>query len=131
MFNHDLANDAGVKIECDSDGTTANTSHTLTCFSNECTVAYKVVLAEDSHAVDTETITIDKPYDPAKGRVFLIDMKVAPLAVTQLNLELPADVPSLTATDATQEFGRATLTALREGDTTVDDFCQRATAEGT
>ncbi len=131
VFNHDLANKAGVKTGCGSNGTTANTFHTLNCFGNQCTVAYKIVLENDAHDVAIEELTIGKSFDPDNGRVFLIDMKVAPPELTQLKLQLPADVPSLKATHETQKFGQATLTALRKADPTVDDFCQQATPDRT
>jgi hypothetical protein len=130
VFNHNRPN-AGVKTECGSSGSSANTFHTINTFGNECTVKYAVVLKEGAEPIATESISIsDKEYDSSKGRVFLIDMEATPPRVTQIKLDLPIDVPALKETDATEQFGHATLNAFRKADKTVDGFCRSIETRG-
>ncbi|WP_252853280.1 hypothetical protein [Aeoliella straminimaris] len=130
VFNHDRPN-ARVKTEGGSSGSTANTFHTINTFGNECTVEYDVVLKDGTESIETESISIsDTEYDSSKGRVFLIDMEATPPSVTQLNLDLPADVPALKEPDATKQFGQDTLNAFRKADKSVDDFCRSIEARG-
>ena len=125
VFNHDFPN-GGVKTQSGAAGSTADTSHTITAFGTDCAVEYLVELDADTRAVETETILVaDAPYDPSKGKLFLIDMKATPPTVTQLNLELPSEIPNLKETDAAETFGQNTLNGLRKTDKTVDQFCRR------
>ena len=81
--------------------------------------------------VDSETTTIaGAPYDPAKGKFFLIDIKTAPPTVTQLNPELPWQIPDLSETAAAEKFGQDTLNGLRKTNKQIDEFCQRIEAQG-
>ncbi len=49
------------------------------------------------------------PYDTSKGKLLLIDMKTAPPVVTQVNLELPTEIPSLKESEAAEKFGENRL----------------------
>lgn len=123
-FNHSMP-DAGVGTESNGNGSNANTLHTLRSFGRECTVKYGVDLGEEAQATVEERLSIDaEPYDLSEGRVFLINTESSPSSITQLDLDLPTDVPPLKEVDATQEFGYSTLRALRRADKTVDEFCQ-------
>ncbi len=125
IFNHDGPN-TSVKSESGISDATGNTTHTMTCDGNDCNAAYHVTLSEDGKDVATESITIaGKPYDPTQGRLFLIDIESRPPTVTQMDLELPADIPDLKETEATEAFGDETLNGLRHADTNVDAFCAR------
>lgn len=78
----------------------------------------------DTKGIETDrTLIAGQPYDAAAGKLFLIDMKQIPPAVTQLNLKLPTDIPNLEAPDAAQKFGEDTLHQLREADKTLNAFC--------
>ncbi len=133
VFNHDFPNDGvNMKTQSHTDVSTADTSHTITAFGTDCKVEYRVALKADTRTVETETTLIaDAPYDPSKGKLFLIDMKTTPPTVTQLHLELPSEIPNLKETDATEKFGQDTLNGLRKADKTVDDFCERIERKGT
>ncbi len=50
--------------------------------------------------------------------------------VTQINLDLPANVPSLPETNAAKQFGQDTLNALRKADKTVERFCRSIETRG-
>ncbi|QDV23844.1 hypothetical protein [Aureliella helgolandensis] len=131
VFNHDGPN-VGVKTESESSGASGNTFHTINTYGKECTANYEVVLQEETEAVKTETVSIDdKAYDSSKGRVFLIDMKLDPPNVTQVNLHMPNNVPDLKVeTDATRQFGDDTVNALRKASKTVNEFCRSIEAKG-
>ena len=133
VFNHDLGNgDVNVKSIGNSDGSTAHTFHSITAFGTDCKVEYRVGLKADRKTVETETTLIaDAPYDPSKGKLFLIDMKATPPTVTQLNLELPSEIPNLKETDSVEKFSLDTLNGLRKTDKTVDEFCRRIETKGT
>ncbi len=130
VFNHDFPN-GGVGTQSSLNGLMASTSHTITAFGANCKVEYRVGMNADRKAVDTEAILIsDAPFDPSKGKLFLVDMKASPPTVTQLNLELPSQIPDLTETDAMERFAHDTLDGLRKTDKTVDEFCRRIETKG-
>jgi len=124
VFNHDRPH-SGITTEGGSTGATADTFHTITTYGKASTVRYEVVLKKETESIEAETISIDdKVFDSTQGRVFLIDMKQNPPSATQFNFDLPADLPELTATDATEQFAQDTLNAIRTADEAVDAFCR-------
>ena len=124
VFNHDRAN-AGINTEAGSTGATADTFHRITTYGKTSTVRYEVVLKNETESIEAETITIDdKVFDSTQGRVFLIDMKQSPPSVTQFNVDLPVELPELTATDATEQFAQDTLDTIRTVNDAVDTFCR-------
>jgi hypothetical protein len=130
VFNHDFPN-GGIGTQSNSGGLTASTSHAITAFGADCKVEYRVGLNAVRKAVETEAILIaDAPFDPTKGKLFLVDMKASPPTVTQLNLELPSHIPDLKETDAMERFAQDTLEGLRKTDKTVDEFCRRIETKG-
>lgn len=130
VFNHDFPQ-GGIDTRSNSDGLKAHTLHTITAFGNDCKVEYDVKLKEDRKTVDSETTTIaDAPYDPAKGKFFLIDIKTTPPTVTQLNPELPSQIPDLSETEAAEKFGQDTLNGLRKTNKQIDEFCKQIETKG-
>ena len=130
VFNHDFPI-GGFGTDGGSDGLTASSSHTITAFGASCKVEYRVGLNADRKTVETEaTLIAGKPFDPSKGKLFLIDMKSTPPTVTQLNLELPSPIPDLEETDAVEKFTQNSLKGLRKTDKAVDEFCRRIEAKG-
>lgn len=131
VFSHDFPN-GGMHTQSSSDGLTARTEHTIEAFGSECNVEYLVKLTRDGAMVSTETISIaGETYDVSKGKLFLVDMKVTPATVVQINIDLPSAIPDLKETQAVEKFGEETLDELRKANMTVDEFCVRILATGT
>jgi hypothetical protein len=131
VFNHDFPAAAfnSMKTSSTSDGTNAGTSHTIRAFGATCNVEYQVTLADDGETVAEETTFVGgNSYDPSQGKLFLIDMKSNPVAVTQVDLDLPSAIPDMQEVEAAEKFGLDTLKGLREASETVDAFCRTTTA---
>jgi len=130
VFNHDFP-EGGIATQSGGDDLTANAFHTIKSFGNECTVEYRVELNANTETVKTDsTVLADSPYDTSEGKLFLLNMKTTPPTVTQLNLELPSEIPNLEKPDAAAQFGEDTLSQLRNTDKRVDAFCLQIEQDG-
>ena len=134
VFNHDFPTGAtnAINTSSTSDGSSANTFHTINAFGAECKVEYHVTLTDDGKNVQKETTSVaDKSYEQSKGKLFLIDMKTDPPTVVQTSLDLPSVIPDLQDTESAEKFGLDALQDLRQADETVDEFCKAIVAKGT
>lgn len=124
VFNHGTPT-ASVTTASSNDGRTAKTMLAIRTYGNVCTVKYDAVVNQETKGVEKETIYCgDDVFEPASGRVLLIDMKRDPPVITQLELELTTDVPDFKRTDTSTDFAKATLRKLRSSSQPVDEFCR-------
>jgi hypothetical protein len=130
IFTYDFRN-GRVMTQSSGDDLTANASHTIKAFGNDCKAEYRIELDANTKAVATESTRIaESSFDPSKGKVFLVDMKTSPPEVTQLDLELPTTIPNLEKPESAERFGSDILNQLRKANKSVDSFCLQIEADG-
>jgi S1-C subfamily serine protease len=81
--------------------------------------------AEQAPLAGEQFTLLDEKYDPASGRVFLIDARESPPRVTQKKIDLTRDYPTLPLDDGQiLDLGRKTLEELQKAHEEVRKFLQ-------
>jgi hypothetical protein len=112
--------------EATAENSEGESKQSLTIDNQTLRVEYKVKL-DAARKVSRETLTVNgKSVDPAKGRVFLVDLTVSPPKWKQHKLTLPAEVGEATTKKAAEDLARKVLADLVKEDREVKAFVEAA-----
>jgi hypothetical protein len=128
VFKHRLRSEgkSDSSEEATAENSDGESKQSLTIDNQTLHVEYKVKLDAD-RKVRRETLTINgKSADPAKGRVFTVDLTVSPPKWEQHKLPLPAEVGEATSKKAAEDLARKVLATLAKEDRTVKAFVAAA-----
>jgi hypothetical protein len=95
----------------------------LSLSGNKLDLALDLETDAEGKAIVSEKLTLNRqPVDPAKGRVFLVDLTAKPATWKQIDAKLPDDPPETVGAPAVRELVERTLDDLGKQSEAVREF---------